>query len=312
MTIKKLTKKQKAATIKYRDESIQNCISTQPADEFNTELVAELINKHRNANGMSGTIDNIIVMDSPMAAIKKYKSKGVSKNNAFYGQHDTSWLWMYKFWRDEVGLVEQVKPLDNLIELCKHVNWFWISSDTMILCRKPVKCHTNTRTYRFTNVEGKDDTFQGPGIHNPDGMAIEYADGAGIYMINNIDFNSEKWVVKTPVGDLDPTKILNIKNTELRSQAMIKYGIENFYDSLEKELVHEETLPIGGNYKLYDVQVMPNMDPWRFLRMVCPSKGEVHFEKVPSECNTVQEALYWRETATVIKGVTYQEPRIRT
>lgn len=289
----KLTAEHKAKTVEYRDEAIR--IGLHATDLFNEKLVKELTNAHRVQHGLKKA-EHFIVMDSPWQAVSEYKKRGVTVNTALYGQHDANWLWFYKFFRDECGLVEKAEPVQYLIELCREVNWFWVSSNTTIVCRKPVEAKLVNRKRGFTDAEGSSDTFSCPTLHSEQGMALRYRDGKGLYKLNNIDFR-EKDLIK--ILEQDPANrslqdILKVRNTEQRTELMKTIDIEKAISHTDNKTLHEKTFDIGGQYQLLSVNF--GDDNRRvYLTGKCPSKGEAFYERVPTACLTVDQALQWRQ-----------------
>lgn len=280
-------------TAVYRDEAIK--IGMDTATRFNKKKVKELTDAHRVSCGHAKAT-NFIVMDSPYAAVKKFGSTGLSPSNALYGQHDVNWLWFYKFFRDECGLVEQTKPLEFLIELCYEVNWMWMSSNTTVVCRRPVEIHTVNRQIPFTDVHGNETTFKGPILHAENGMALKYKDGKGIFKLNNIDFFDEESIklIKTPAEDVQVEDVLAIRNTEQRTELLKKIGIDRAFSSVENEVLHTKKFDIGGQYQLLAVD-FGDTQKKIYLSGKCPSKGEPFYERVPNKCKTVDQALQWRQ-----------------
>lgn len=291
--IKALTAEQKAKTVEYRDEAIR--IGLHATEIFNEKLVQELTDAHRVQHGLKKA-ENFLVVDSPWQAVELYGKHGVSTSNALYGQHDVNWLWYYKFFRDECGLVEQVEPIKYLIELCREVNWFWMSSNTTIVTRKPVEAKLVNRKRAFTNVNGKLDTFSCPTFHSEQGMALRYRDGKGLYKLNNIDFNEPELIrlLEQDPAERSLQDILAVRNTEQRTELMKTIDIEKAISHTDNKTLHEKTFDIGGHYQLLSVNF--GDDNRRvYLTGKCPSKGEAFYERVPVACQTVDQALQWRQ-----------------
>lgn len=293
--IKELTKKQKEATTQYRDEAIRIGLHATP-EPMDEKLVRELTDAHRVSRGVPKA-KNFIVCESPWQVLETYGKKynTITVSTSLGGQHDVSWLWYYKFFRDECGLVKQVKPLNYLIELCHHVNWMWMSSDATIAVRKPVEAHLVNRKRAFIDVNGNSSTFDCPTLHNPEGMALVYADGRGLYKINNVDFFDKQSIdlINTPANLMDAAQVMAIKNTEHRSLLIQKMGIGRVFDKLNKKLLHTKTFDIGGTYELYELYL--NNSRRVYLSGKCPSKGDIFCERVPPNTETVDQALQWRQ-----------------
>lgn len=291
--IKTLTAEQKAKTVEYRDEAIR--VGLHATEIFNEKLVQELTDAHRVQHGLKKA-ENFLVVDSPWQAVELYGKHGVNTSNALYGQHDVNWLWYYKFFRDECGLVKQTDPIKYLIELCREVNWFWMSGNTTIVTRKPVEAKLVNRKRGFTNVEGESDTFSCPTLHSEQGMALRYRDGKGLYKLNNIDFRESELIT---LLEQDPAErslqdILAVRNTEQRTELMKTIDIKKAISHTDNRTLHEKTFDIGGHYQLLSVNFGDN-NRRVYLTGKCPSKGEAFYERVPVACQTVDQALQWRQ-----------------
>lgn len=272
--IENLNEKQVAMLPKYTEMGIKIGLATKP--DFDEELVKDLIDKHRVSCGLPET-KNWIIYDSPITAIKEIED--INTANACYGQHDTSWLTYYLFFRVELGLVEETEPLRYLMEIQKHIGWWWVNEENTIITRQPSKIHL---------IQKKDLKV----LHNENGLALEYKDGTGVYALNGITIPaSEEWVITTK--DLDPKKVLGIKNTEIRTEALKKIGMDKAMQYFNPKTLNTHTCKKGGDYKLVEIDI--NNNKRVYLDMTCPSKGSPHFEAVPPHIKTCEEALAWRE-----------------
>ena len=109
------------------------------------------------------------------------------------------------------------------------------------------------------------------------------------------------------------------RNATLRSNIIEHYGMNAIINTLEHEVVDEETID-GRHYKLLNVTIpdwsdtslQDNEYKGLYLEMINPSTGESHFEGVPnaSDANwgnhlkeaTVKAALTWRDNDILIKN----------
>lgn len=123
-------------------------------------------------------------------------------------------------------------------------------------------------------------------LHNPQGMAIEWADGYGEYSLNGV-WVDEKLVL-TPAEKLDPSIVLKEKNAEVRREIVRKIGIERVMQKLGAEVIDHE-----GDYEL----VLLDLHDGRkreYLKMKNPSINVIHVEGVKPGIKTVRQALIWR------------------
>ena len=300
MKIEKLTREQELKLGLYKNEGIEVGLKMGP---INTQKIVDLINLHLGLFGIA-PVSKVTTYSSPMSAIAA--NSELSWNNAFYGQHDVSWLWFYKFFRDECGLVEETEKVKYLIELAKEAHWFWVSSDEIILSERPVKmCLKETGTMLKDDATGVNTPLRV--LSSTDGMALEYADGNGVYALNGIRLpKSLHWVVKD-WKTLTPKDILKIENAEIRQEAMLLYG-PGIYTELPHKILDTFESAKGGFYELFEIDygVVKRI----YLKGKCPSKKDDFFEPVPPSATTCQQALNWREHGSLV-GL-YKEPIERT
>ena len=318
--ITQLTPEQEAAIPRYRDAGIEIGLRTDPT--MDKEKIIELINSNMvMCEKEPIPKENFIFMDSPMAAMREYGKYGISPQNAFYGQHDIHWLMYYTFFRVECGLVEETEKIKYLMELTKHVGWFWLSDDTAIITARPKKLclvsKLNPNTKESIQV-----------LHNPDGLAVEYADGEGVYCLNGI-FIDEKhdWIIKTPKEQLDLKTVLGIQNVEIRNEAIKKMG-ENAYKNVGKVIDSSEMkidTYVGSlfennkglkatttNYNLFEIDLGERVKR-KYLEGFCPSSGKKFFEAVHPDVSTCTQALHWREWGKLeVEENGYLPPLVRT
>ena len=84
-------------------------------------------------------------------------------------------------------------------------------------------------------------------------------------------------------------------NVEVRKALINRIGIAKVLSDLKAKVLDTQ-----GEYQLVDLQFATDSDtPWAqnprpYLKMKNPSTGEIHVEGVAPHCQTVQEALAWR------------------
>jgi hypothetical protein len=322
--ITELTQEQIAKFEDYVREGIR--IGLQTGAEFDENLVRMLTDRHRVTHGLEKAT-NFIIEDSPFAAAKKYN---LSPSDALFGQHDINWLMFYKFFNVELGLKEETAKVMDLLELANHVGWMWMSSDTTIVTRRPVSLSLVPKNSKLGNYD-----INLRVLHNENDMAIKYKDGTGVYMLNGIRIpKSLSWIITTPAEELNLQKVLKIENTEIRTEALKKVGIDRAFEKLEKASLHKETITIpqyaqfltidGANgkteevvkivpetscdYELFSVQI--GAQERIYLTSKCPSSGKPFYEAVPPQVRTVRQALNWRENGEISDD--YVLPEVRT
>ncbi len=257
-----------------------------------------LTDAHRELVGLPKAT-HFLHFRSPMEAMREVA--GINQSNAIYGQHEIGWLITYfGFYREVLGFVEETEPLQHLYKMAEMgMGWFWMSSNATVISMPPTEVHI---------------TEDGTRTHNADGPAILYADGEAIYCLGDITVPRDlEWIVTTPVAKLDKKKISGIENTELRSEAMKRYGLDRFREG--QEVLDTWESKTGGVYALVAMQ-LPDEDNRRvYLSGKCPSSGKPFYEGVPPELSKCQQALTWREGRGMdipAADTTYIEPEFRT
>lgn len=258
---------------------------------FDAELVRKLTDKHRELHGFSKA-KVFKVYPSPSACQRENLHKGVDAASAFYGQTDISWLILAEAGEKVYGKKGLVAPLKYLLELTKHVGWFWMSEEETLVTPKPSEIHLLKKANGVSV------------LHNPKGLALAYKDGTGVYAVDG---------VRVPLEDQpaflsqDPKQYLQVKNAEVRSALLRSLSPEEFVTALEPKVLQTLTLgPQELKYSLLEI----TLDGQRrvYLDMTCPSKGTRHVEAVPPETASVEAALAWREE----DDGSYQIPELRT
>ena len=294
--ITSLTKEQEAMLPLYAQKGIEIGLATGP--EMDEAKVRELTDAHRVMCGLKAAKE-FRVYDSPFAAARD--NEGLTPSNALYGQHDINWLMHYQFFRTECGLIKETEQIVYLVELAKRVGWMWMNEDTTIVTRRPQSIHM-LETKRESNGTVREIKV----LHNANGFALEYADGAGVYALYGTRITKDyQWLILER-GQYDVKRVLQINNTAMKTiglrllgpKALIEIG--NEIDSWKSEK--------GGEYKLYAVDI--NGNSRLYLSGSCPSKHEPFCEAVPPNTRTCREALAWREEEVDFSE--YLEPVVRT
>jgi hypothetical protein len=122
-------------------------------------------------------------------------------------------------------------------------------------------------------------------LHCDDGPAVEYRDGFSIYALNGVRVPAE--IVDTPIDELGSHIIVETRNAEVRREIVRRIGIERVMEELGGECMDKD-----GDYELRLLDI--GDDKYPYLKMKNPSTGEWHVEFVHPGCNTVREALTWR------------------
>lgn len=297
MKVTELTAEQEAILPKYVEMGIKIGLQTETND-VDYEKVKDLIDKHRELCGAPKTKEWYIY-DSPYAALKAWGHTGITCYNALYGQHDIGWLAFYLYWRVEHGLIEETDKLQYLIELSKYVGWMWMCNDITIITKRP-----KTLNMSIKRRGNGGSTIKV--LNSTTGPAVEYLDGYSLYATNGLRFPSEySWIITDP-SRRTLENYLKIKNVEIRNEALKLLPADALVTT--GKCIHKYSCKIGGDYALFNVPFTTG--DRKYLKMKCPSSGEVTVQAVPPETKTCQQALAWREWGKL--EMEYEPPLIRT
>lgn len=181
-----------------------------------------------------------------------------------------NWFAFYEYMKNELGI--EYKNLDKyeIFKACQKYGMVFPLDNLCIVCQPPSVINKNKS-----------------GLHCEDGPALSYTGDNEIYALNGVIM--EKKHVMTPAHQISSTDILNEKNVEVRRELIRKVGIERLLNELPHKLLDSR-----GNYELYSIELGEEVKDARYLKMVNPSVQVFHLEGVDPSCNTISEALKWR------------------
>jgi hypothetical protein len=286
----------------YISYALELGMATEADFPLNPEVVRELTDAFRVQHGFSKA-KTFEVYPSPMAVIRAYRHLPAedrpTANNAYYGQHDASWLIPALYEREVNGDTEKIKGVKHLIELCKHVGWFWLDETRTLVSKKPVRLSLRDKASGIKV------------LHHAHEPAMLFEDGSGVYAVDGVRVPKE---FLPAFKSRDPQQFLKVSNAEVRAALLSTLGAD-LVDVLRTTTLDEETLetptPEGYVPLKYRLLSFELEDSTRtYLEMTCPSKGSRHVEAVPPTCRTVANALSWREDGVIQD--TYTLPKIRS
>ena len=182
---------------------------------------------------------------------------------ALWGQHD-GWLSFYDALRDVVD----VSRLDGLMGL-SHCGWCWCYDGTVILTERPVSL--------WLDAQG--------GLHNENGLAIEYGDGWGVAAWHGTRIPRE-WVEGALPSAQDALRWSNI---EQRRAACELIGWQAILREVNATSVDKDAdLEIGELLRAD----LPDSPGEQFLRVRCGT-GREFVLPVPPNMRTAREANAW-------------------
>ena len=109
-------------------------------------------------------------------------------------------------------------------------------------------------------------------LHNPDGYAVEFADGYGQHYLYGVYFSPEDF---EKVKTMTTKEALNIKNIEQRMAILKLFGAEKILNEMGAKLIDSSE---RGN-KLYSIDGITSKTE-KILKYVCPSTGRIYVKFV--------------------------------
>jgi hypothetical protein len=204
------------------------------------------------------------------------------KDDFAYGQFDAHWHAYFWFFREVVGLVddlELVRPeLDHISE---NASWWATYKEGLVIA-----------TEKMSALHLEDNN-----LHNTEGPAIEFPGGQKFYSINGVHIPG--WLVNNP-EKITPESIDSETNMEIKRIMLEIYGEERYLVDSGCEVVDDD--PEFGTLLRKE---MPNDEPLCFLRVI-NSTPEVdgtyktYMLRTSPEVTTAKEAQ-WRAADCPVK-----------
>ena len=166
-------------------------------------------------------------------------------------------------------------------KISESVNYIWPNRDFVMVCARPTKI--------LRDDQGR--------LHSENGMAIQYPDGWGLYLLHGVQFPEELYR-KVTSGTMPFEEILAIEDIDQRTQAM-KFGDpKKFLEHVKaKKLDERIKFSTDGKQINYGLYKIPKGEIFTedayYLLYDCPSTDRVYMSGVVA-CNTVGEAMAWK------------------
>lgn len=212
-------------------------------------------------------------LDDPLQGQRR-ANQLVANAISCYGTQEAGWVAFYAFFLQECGITacEKLIPFMELVKA--GCGWWWPFQSLCIITPTP-------------KVQIKDRQ-----LHCETGPAILYPSGWSIYALHGRVVPD--WLILTPSELLDPLKVLQEENVEVRREGIRKIGLERLVYKLKGTSLDKK-----GNYELLSVPI-GNSRTCPALKMLNPSVPECwHVEWVAPTCSTVEQALAWRNGTNV-------------
>lgn len=167
-----LTPEQQAKIPSYLEKYRNIGLSTRPTDKVRAEKALRASYKYLKMQDPEIRWVESPIKGAIMAAQEAKGSMDVTveevrdqASKASYGQFEAYWVSTPSFIAYELP-VKRDELIDIVNEIVEEVNVYWTFEDLIIACEKPKSIH-----------------MQNEKLHNPDGLAIEYNDGWGVFAI---------------------------------------------------------------------------------------------------------------------------------
>ncbi|MFD3521613.1 DUF6745 domain-containing protein [Streptomyces sp. NPDC058653] len=154
----------------------------------------------------SGITDSLGTEESDLPEIRQLLL------DAVLGQHDAAWLAAFDGRGDRLA---------GLAEVATHAGWWWPYENVTVVCERPVELHRDEA--------GRLDRGDGPALAYPDGFALHAWRGMPV----PADFLAE-------LTSLDPARIRNEENAELRRVMLEHYGYDRYLSESGAEPINKD------------------------------------------------------------------------
>lgn len=140
-------------------------------------------------------------------------------------------------------------------------------------------------------------------LHNEHIKALEYVDGRGVYAFEGTRLPA--WLYETPKDQIDGKRVLDINNVAVRLAAQKFLGMAKFLSLLGYKVI--ATDPNEEGAELIEI-VMPDVGAQRFMKMVNPSTGEIHVERVKTTDKTTTDGWKTRTPDHILNKYGFELP----
>jgi hypothetical protein len=210
---------------------------------------------------------------SPYAGAKKAgELLGVTPQEALgyvcYGSQEAGWLSQYAYLEDVCGL--DCSLLHGLIG-CLDIGWWWPMDNAVVVTPLPTEIHRD--------VQGR--------LHRPDGFAITYPDGWGVYSFHGVRVVEPKLVEKMIAGNFTGQEIMDQTNVELRRIMLSRVGAERLLKDDVFKFTESHKDESGKLYRSAPI----NGETITLVQFSCPSTGREYILRVDPAATTAHGAI---------------------
>ena len=207
-----------------------------------------------------------------------------------YQTERPEWAVAWSAWFDfsrYIGVNLDPQKYDLFTSFARECGWVLPYQGICFMSDRP-------RTVRW-NAEGR--------LHNPDGPAVEFADGYGLWAYDGVRLPEQ---YQKPVSEWESGWLLEEQNAELRRVLIQGLGYERLMRELEAlrlDVWSGVSLSpdaagtyreVENRYELYRITKNVDVEPIHLLKMTCPSTGHTHVGRVPPDIISAFEGARWR------------------
>ena len=305
--IEKLTTEQEQRLSEYAEKWIQTGTNT---DRLDPDRTKEIVNAYQREilqmketeviitqNPIEGWVATVLLTEG--TAIDKVQeeledifsdpprlNKLLKDNPPVYPYQDgafySSVISFYDFMINEVGIdmEDDLRTRYNAWSDTTSLGLMFPLDEAMVVTEKPLEIHFNEENQ--LHAEGK--------------PAIKYA-GHGefeVYLLNGV--RVPKWLAMADDADLELSQYVEIKNADVRTEFVRKFGVERMLESYGKKLDtfenYNEEWWNKSEYELWDMNaIFDGVSYAPHLKMKNATTGVWHVEAVSPECNTLSDAI---------------------
>ncbi len=247
------------------DEQVSNQVDEQVRNQIWTQVSEQVWDQVWQF--MGPVWDQVYDQVSNQVYRQVWGQVGYREKVSAQATHD--WMGYFDYFLKILKL-DCVKPLVPLINLAKHCGWWAPYEGICFMQHRPQEIHLHNKL-----------------LHKEGEPAILYRDGFSVWALNGV--RVPQWLSETRTEDINPRKLLTIKNAQVRAEFVKKVGIERVCYGLKAKCVDKQ-----GNYELLMLDLQDGKQR-PFLKMLNPSVPDLwHIEGVHPDCVDVAEALKWR------------------
>lgn len=258
----KLTEKELALV----EETNQEYLAMQTVQEKDDLIIATLGDIWKYCG--TEKPPKVTICLSPIDCKKKADADGMQNMREHWSMWYAGYDAVYGFSK-KIGIEIDEEKVDLFSRWVRCCPFLIYDDDNAYVSRKPCKI-----TFNDNNQ-----------LHNESGMACEYMDGWGVYVINGVRVD-EQIVMRPETQTLE--QLRNEQNEEIKRIRIERYGWAKFFDAIKAKVIDHRENDIEGTK-----EYLLTGDGLTALMCVCPSTGKEFFLETSPDIKTCAEAQRW-------------------